>query len=141
MIGIGFAPRRSVLAEDIRDLQRWTRHDSRGLGWRLSPHSNLGLLPSLGLLRWFGSALRLRLLPRFGLLRQVSVTPLYNGGVPRMLAFVRAPTLIFSLHPLWSFDNILLESMREGWIRTNNIRPRVVANRMPGLQRDLGDSK
>jgi hypothetical protein len=88
------------LAEDVRDLQRWTRHDSRGLGWRLAPPSNLGLLPSLGLLRWFGSALRLRSLPRFELLRQVSVTPLYNGGVPRMLAFVIALAVILSLHPL-----------------------------------------
>jgi hypothetical protein len=75
----------------IPDLQRWT------LAWRLVPPSNLGLL-------WIGS--RLRLLPRFELLRQVSVTPLYNGGVPRMLAFVTALAVILSLHPLWSFDNI-----------------------------------
>ena len=68
MTAIGVAPRRSALAEGIRDLQRKTRHDRRGLGWRLAPTSNLGLLPSLGLLRWFGSALRLRLLPRFELL-------------------------------------------------------------------------
>ena len=26
MAGIGFAPRRPVVAEDIRDLQRWTGH-------------------------------------------------------------------------------------------------------------------
>src|SRR5437016_13300426 len=28
MAGIGFVPRRSMVAQDIRDLQRWTRHDA-----------------------------------------------------------------------------------------------------------------
>ena len=27
MAGIGPAPRRAVAAEDVRDLQRWTRHE------------------------------------------------------------------------------------------------------------------
>src|SRR5437763_346987 len=36
MAGIGFAPRRSMAAEDIRNLQRRTRHASRALGGRLS---------------------------------------------------------------------------------------------------------
>jgi hypothetical protein len=35
MTGIGFAPGRSVLAQDVRDLQRWTRHNSRASGGRL----------------------------------------------------------------------------------------------------------
>jgi hypothetical protein len=35
MAGIGFAPCRSIAAEDIRDLQSWTRHASRALGGRL----------------------------------------------------------------------------------------------------------
>ena len=34
MAGIGFAPRRPVVAEDIRDLQRWTGHARRyAVGW------------------------------------------------------------------------------------------------------------
>ena len=33
--GIGSAPRRPVIAEDIRDLQRWTGHDRRSLRRRL----------------------------------------------------------------------------------------------------------
>ena len=37
MAGIGFAPCRSMAAEDIRDLQSWTRHARRALGGRLSP--------------------------------------------------------------------------------------------------------
>jgi len=43
--GIGLAPRRPVVAEDIRDLQLWTRH-GRGCyagGWSFSPVS--GFLP------------------------------------------------------------------------------------------------
>src|SRR3979490_1641249 len=32
MAGVGFAPRRSMVAEDIRDLQPWTRHVRRALG-------------------------------------------------------------------------------------------------------------
>jgi hypothetical protein len=32
MAGVGSAPRRSVAAEDIRDLQRLTRHKSRTSG-------------------------------------------------------------------------------------------------------------
>ena len=31
MAGIGPTPRRPVVAEDIRDLQRWTRHCARAL--------------------------------------------------------------------------------------------------------------
>jgi hypothetical protein len=100
--GIGFAPGRSLVAEDIRGLQRRTRR--RGLGWRLAPPFNLGRLPSP--LRWSGSALRPRLLPRFELLRQVSITPLYNGGVPGMLAFVIALAVILRLNPVRSFDII-----------------------------------
>ncbi len=37
MAGIGFTPRRSMTAEDIRDLQRRTRHPRRALGRRLVP--------------------------------------------------------------------------------------------------------
>ena len=33
--GVGFTPRRPVVAEDIRDLQRWTGHSRRRLGRRL----------------------------------------------------------------------------------------------------------
>jgi hypothetical protein len=36
MAGIGFAPSRSMIAENIRDLQRRTRHASRALSWPLS---------------------------------------------------------------------------------------------------------
>jgi hypothetical protein len=39
--------------------------------------------------------------------RRLSATPLYNGGVPRMPAFVIALAVILSPHPLWSFGNIL----------------------------------
>ena len=35
MAGIGFAPCRAMAAEDIRDLQSWTRHARRALGGRL----------------------------------------------------------------------------------------------------------
>ena len=31
--GIGSAPRRPVVAEDIRDLQRWTGHGRYAVGW------------------------------------------------------------------------------------------------------------
>jgi hypothetical protein len=34
--GVGFTPRRSMAAEDIRDLHRWTRHVRRASGGRLS---------------------------------------------------------------------------------------------------------
>ena len=37
MAGIGPAPCRAVAAEDVRDLQRWTRHASRASGGRLVP--------------------------------------------------------------------------------------------------------
>src|SRR5260370_35448172 len=33
--GIGFTPSRSIVAEDVRDLQRWTGHERRGLCGRL----------------------------------------------------------------------------------------------------------
>ena len=36
MAGIGFTPRRSMAAENIRDLQPWTRHPRRASGGRLS---------------------------------------------------------------------------------------------------------
>jgi hypothetical protein len=36
MAGVGSAPRRSMVAEDIRDLQGWTRHLSRVSGGRLT---------------------------------------------------------------------------------------------------------
>jgi hypothetical protein len=36
MAGVGSAPRRSMAAKNIRDLQAWTRHASRALGGRLS---------------------------------------------------------------------------------------------------------
>jgi hypothetical protein len=36
MAGIGVAPSRSMIAENIRDLQRRTRHASRALGGRVS---------------------------------------------------------------------------------------------------------
>jgi hypothetical protein len=32
MAGIGPAPRRAVAAEDVRDLQRWTRHKEPRVG-------------------------------------------------------------------------------------------------------------
>ena len=32
MAGVGFAPRRSMVAEDIRDLEIWPPHDCQGLG-------------------------------------------------------------------------------------------------------------
>ena len=35
MAGIGFTPRRSMAAEDIRNLQPWTRHTRRASGGRL----------------------------------------------------------------------------------------------------------
>src|SRR5260370_16036933 len=35
MAGIGPAPRRAVVAEDVRDLQRWTRHARRASSGRL----------------------------------------------------------------------------------------------------------
>jgi hypothetical protein len=35
MAGVGFTPRRSMAAENIRDLQPWTRHPRRASGGRL----------------------------------------------------------------------------------------------------------
>ena len=35
MAGIGFTPSRSVVAENVRNLQRWTCHKRRALGGRL----------------------------------------------------------------------------------------------------------
>ena len=43
MAGVGLAPRRSMAAEDIRNLQLWTCQERRALGGQLG----LGLLPSL----------------------------------------------------------------------------------------------
>jgi hypothetical protein len=45
--GIGTTPRRSVVAEDIRDLQCWTRHRCGLLGRRLLFPVLLGLLARL----------------------------------------------------------------------------------------------
>src|SRR6266478_39474 len=47
MAGIGLAPRRSMVAEDIRDLQQWTGHSRYAVGWSLLPLS----LAFLGFLR------------------------------------------------------------------------------------------
>jgi len=63
--GVGLAPRRSVLAEDVRDLQRWTRHRRRGSGGRLT--TPLGLVPGCGPLRRFGWSLALCLSGWLGL--------------------------------------------------------------------------
>jgi hypothetical protein len=35
MAGIGFTPSRSMAAEDVRNLQNWTRHQRRASGGRL----------------------------------------------------------------------------------------------------------
>src|SRR5450759_4133823 len=48
MAGIGFAPRCPMVAEDIRDLQRWTGHRRYAVGWSLLPLS-LALFGSLWL--------------------------------------------------------------------------------------------
>ena|SRR5579864_825822 len=56
MTGVGLAPRRPVLAEDVRDLQRWTRHDSRGQARGLRLVRGLACLTSLGRLLDFGLA-------------------------------------------------------------------------------------
>ena len=42
MAGIGPAPCRAVAAEDVRDLQRWTRHDKPRV------RRAVGALPELG---------------------------------------------------------------------------------------------
>ena len=65
MTGVGLAPRRSVLAEDVRDLQCWTRHRRRGSGGRLA--TPLGLVPGCGQLRRFGWSLALCLSGWLGL--------------------------------------------------------------------------
>ena len=44
MAGIGFAPCQAMAAEDIRDLQSWTRHARRALGGRLVLGLVLGLV-------------------------------------------------------------------------------------------------
>ena len=41
--GVGFTPRRPVVAEDVRDLQRWTGHARWRLGRRLELPTSLGL--------------------------------------------------------------------------------------------------
>src|SRR5713226_7979700 len=53
MAGIGLAPRRSMAAEDIRNLQLWTCQERRALGGQL----DLGLVFSLLLGRVFGLVL------------------------------------------------------------------------------------
>src|SRR5271170_6218980 len=45
--GIGATPRRSVVVEDIRDLQHWARHDRGSLRRRLFLHALPGLLARL----------------------------------------------------------------------------------------------
>jgi hypothetical protein len=45
--GIGAAPRRPVVAEDIRNLQRWTGHDRRRLRRRRVSPALPGLLARL----------------------------------------------------------------------------------------------
>src|SRR5258708_6318252 len=50
MAGVGLAPRRSMAAEDIRNLQPWTCQLRRASGWRL----DLDLVVSLLLGRVFG---------------------------------------------------------------------------------------
>src|SRR5262249_14100885 len=45
--GIGAAPRRPMVAEDIRNLQRWTGHRRRRLRWRRVFPALLGLLARL----------------------------------------------------------------------------------------------
>ena len=37
MTGVGFTPRRSMVAEDIRNLQPWTRHPRRASAGRHTP--------------------------------------------------------------------------------------------------------
>jgi hypothetical protein len=46
--GIGATPRRSVVAEDVRDLQRWTGHGCWLLRRRLVFPALFGLLAGLG---------------------------------------------------------------------------------------------
>jgi hypothetical protein len=53
MAGVGLAPRRSMAAEDIRNLQPWTLQQRRASGWRL----DLGLVVRLLLGRVFGLTL------------------------------------------------------------------------------------
>jgi hypothetical protein len=50
MAGVGLAPRRSMAAEDIRNLQPWTRQQRRASGGRLSLGFLLGLVLDLVLL-------------------------------------------------------------------------------------------
>ena len=50
MAGVGLAPRRSMAAEDIRNLQPWTRQQRRALGGRLGLGLLLGLVVDLVLL-------------------------------------------------------------------------------------------
>ena len=49
MAGIGPAPCRAVAAEDVRDLQRWTRHDARQAGGS-TPSLSLAVMRSSGLM-------------------------------------------------------------------------------------------
>ena len=67
MTGVSFAPRRSVVVEDIRDLERWTQHGPRASGGRLS------VLLDLGPLRGFGSVLPLGMFGRRGSLPGLGV--------------------------------------------------------------------
>src|SRR5262252_1686236 len=50
MAGVGLAPRRSMAAEDIRNLQLWTCQQRRALGGRLGLGLLLGLVLDLVLL-------------------------------------------------------------------------------------------
>jgi hypothetical protein len=58
--GIGSTPRRTVAAEDIRDLQRWTGHRRGRLGGRRLGAGRLAILLRGFLLRLFGLLARLR---------------------------------------------------------------------------------
>ena len=50
MAGVGWTPRRSVAAEDIRDLQSGTHHAGRALGRRLGPLGGSSVRRSSGLM-------------------------------------------------------------------------------------------
>jgi hypothetical protein len=58
--GIGRTPRRPVVAQDIRDLQRWTSHRRGRLGGRRLGAGRLAVLLRGFLLWLFGLLVRLR---------------------------------------------------------------------------------
>jgi hypothetical protein len=106
--GVGLAPLRSVLAEDVRDLQRWTRHRRRGSGGRLATPLGLGLGPGRGPLPRFGWSLALCLSGWLGLSagggflrRLVDLGVVTNVCRPRDQILERAGDLLNNLggHP------------------------------------------